>query len=277
MPVHFAGLPADLERLGALADSRGLLLIEDAAQAHGAVWHGRKVGSIGDAAGFSFQASKNLPSGEGGIVLTNDEHTYARAAGLRDCGRVAGRPFYEHHLLGFNYRLTEFQGALLRSRLRHLEAETDLRFRNGRHLTEHLSQLPGIEPFDPAPGEGDRRAYHLYPLRLLSEQLGGLDRERFMEALRAEGIPCSAGYERPLYRNPVFLEQTFRPRGCPLSCPHYAGDVDYAAASCPVTERLCGEMFLLFHSLLLGADEDLGDIVRAIEKIVERHTDLLPR
>jgi dTDP-4-amino-4,6-dideoxygalactose transaminase len=275
MPVHLAGLPADLDRLGRLAASNNLHLIEDAAQAHGAVWRGRKVGSIADAGEFSFQASKNLPSGEGGIVLTNDERTYARAAGLRDCGRVAGRPFYEHHLLGFNYRLTECQGALLRSRLRHLEVETDRRFRNGRRLTERLSQLQGIEPLDPAPRDGDRRAYHLYPLRIAAAELGGLTRERFMQALRAEGIPCSAGYERPLYRNPVFLERSFRPKGCPLSCGHYGGDIDYSAASCPAAERLCEEVLWLFHSLLLAGDSDLADIVRAVEKIVEHHTDLL--
>jgi len=277
MPVHIAGQPADMERLAKLASARGLLLVEDAAQAHGAVWRGRKVGAIGDAGGFSFQASKNLPSGEGGIVLTNDERCHARAAGLRDCGRAAGHPFYEHHILGFNYRLTEMQAALLRSRLRHLEAETQLRYRNGRRLTERLSALPGVEPLDPEPHEGDRRAYHLYPLRVESAELGGLTRERFMEALRAEGIPCMAGYGQPLYRNPVFLERSFRVRGCPLSCGHYAGEIDYTAVSCPVAERLCTEVVWLFHTLLLGGDEDVADIARSVEKVVEGHRELVAR
>ncbi len=277
MPVHIAGQPADMERLAKLASARGLLLIEDAAQAHGAVWRGRKAGAIGDAGGFSFQASKNLPSGEGGIVLTNHERYHAHAAGLRDCGRAAGRPFYEHHILGFNYRLTEFQAALLRSRLRHLEAETELRYRNGRYLTERLSALPGVEPLDPEPQEGDRRAYHLYPLRVESAEVGGLTRERFMEALRAEGIPCMAGYGQPLYRNPVFLERSFRHRGCPLSCGHYAGEIDYTAVSCPVAERLCTEVVWLFHTLLLGGDEDVADIARSVEKVVEGHRELVAR
>src|SRR5574340_364991 len=206
VPVHIAGLPAGMARLRELAEPKGISLLEDCAQAHGAVWRGKKVGSIGHAGAFSFQASKDLPSGEGGIVITNDDEVAARASGLRDCGRVEGRPFYEHHLLGYNYRITEMQAALLRSRLRHLEAETELRWRNGRRLTAKLKQLPGVEPLDPEPGPGDRRAYHLYPVRLHSDQLDGLSRERFMEALSAEGVPCSAGYGQPLYQSPVFTE-----------------------------------------------------------------------
>ncbi len=275
IPVHIAGLPADMARLQELARDRGLLVLEDAAQAHGAVWQGRKVGAIGHAGAFSFQASKNLPAGEGGIILTDDEEIAARAASLRDCGRVEGRPFYEHHLLGYNFRITEMQTALLRSRLRHLEVETDLRWRNGRRLTGKLAALPGIEPLDPAPGPGDRRAYHLYPVRLHSGKLGGISRERFMEALQAEGIPCSAGYGHPLYQNPLFLEQSFRGRGCPTSCHHYAGAVDYRSASCPATEALCQEVIWLFHNLLLGSDADVDDIARAFEKVATGHRELV--
>ncbi len=275
VPVHIAGLPADMAKLRELAEPRGIALLEDCAQAHGAVWQGKKVGSIGGTGAFSFQASKNLPSGEGGIIVTNDDEVAARAAGLRDCGRVEGRPFYEHHLLGYNYRITEMQTALLRSRLKHLEAETDLRWRNGRRLTERLREIPGVEPLDPDPGTGDRRAYHLYPVRIRSEQLGGLTRERFMEALSAEGIPCTAGYGQPLYKNPVFTEGNFRGRGCPASCGHYGAPVDYREVSCPTTELLCQEALWLFHTLLLGSEADGDDIARAFAKVVEQHKDLL--
>jgi dTDP-4-amino-4,6-dideoxygalactose transaminase len=275
VPVHIAGLPAGMERIRGLAGPRGIAVLEDAAQAHGAVWRGRKVGSIGDAGAFSFQASKNLPSGEGGIVLTSDDEVAARAAGIRDCGRVEGRPFYEHHLLGYNFRITEMQTALLRSRLRHLETETELRWRNGQALTAGLKALPGIEPLDPEPGPGDRRAYHLYPVRLRSEQLGGVTRDRFMEALSAEGIPCSAGYGQPLYKNPVFVERNFRGRGCPFSCWDYGAQADYRDVNCPVTEELCQQVIWLFHSLLLGSDDDVQDISKAFEKVVDHHRDLL--
>lgn len=274
MPVHLAGLPAAMDRLLELAKARGLLVIEDAAQAHGAVWRGRKVGALGDAGCFSFQASKNLPSGEGGLIATDDEQMWARASGLRNCGRVEGRPFYEHHLLGYNFRMTEMQGALLRSRLAHLEAETQLRYVNGRWLTEQLLQVPGVTPLDPEPGEGDRRAYHLYPIRLEPAELGDVGRERFIAALSAEGIPCMAGYGRPLYRNPVFEEANFRPRGCPISCAFYEGDARYGETSCPVTEDLCGRVVWLFHNLLLGSRQDVADIVRAVAKIAEGYREL---
>ena len=275
IPVHIAGLPADMERLRELAAPRGIFLLEDAAQAHGAVSRGRKVGAIGDTGAFSFQASKNLCAGEGGIVLTDDDGVAARAAALHDCGRAAGRPFYEHRTLGYNFRMTEMQGALLRSRLRHLEAETQRRWENGRFLTERISSLPGLEALDPEPAEGDRRAYHLYPVRLHSARLGGLSRERFMEALRAEGIPCMAGYERPLYRNPAFLEQSFKPEGCPISCAHYRGAVDYRDASCPVAEELCQQVIWLFHSLLLAPRDGVADIADAFEKVSVGHRELL--
>jgi len=275
VPVHIAGLPADMARLAEIAEPRGIALLEDAAQAHGAVCRGRKVGSIGHAGAFSFQASKNLPSGEGGIVLTNDDRVAARAAGLRDCGRVEGRPFYEHHLLGYNFRITEMQTALLRSRLKRLEPETDLRWRNGQRLTALLRSLPGIEPLDPEPGPRDRRAYHLYAVRLRSEQLSGVSRDRFMEALSAEGIPCSAGYGQPLYKNPVFQEKSFRGRGCPATCGHYPGAVDYRDVCCPTAETLCNEVIWLFHSLLLGSDQDIDDIYAAFEKVTAGHEHLV--
>jgi dTDP-4-amino-4,6-dideoxygalactose transaminase len=275
IPVHLAGLPADMLRLGQLAESRGILLLEDAAQAHGAVWRGRKVGAVGDAGTFSFQASKNLCSGEGGIVLTNDGDVAARAAGLRDCGRVAGRPFYEHHLPGYNFRMTEMQSALLRSRLRHLEAETQRRWRNGGRLTELLTDLQGIEPIDPHPADGDRRAYHTYAIRLHPEHLGGVARAGFLEALGAEGIPCSEGYGHPLYRNPVFQEENFRPKGCPVHCPHYPGTISFREVLCPAAEESSERILWLFHNLLLGTDDDINDIFRGFEKVVTHRGDLI--
>jgi len=275
IPVHLAGLPADMKRLRELAGPGRIALLEDAAQAHGARWQGHKVGAIGEAGTFSFQASKNLCSGEGGMILTDDDELAARAAGLRDCGRVRGRPFYEHHTLGYNFRMTEMQSALLRSRLGQLEAETEKRFENGRRLTRELAALPGLEPIDPEPSQGDRRAYHIYIVRLHSESLGGIARDQFMEALQAEGVPCFGGYGGPVYRNPVFLAHRFRPRGCPLSCGHYPASVDYEQTSCPVTEELCGDLIWISHNLLLGSDQDMRDIVGAFAKVVAAHRELL--
>lgn len=257
IPVHFAGLPADLDRLREVAAAQDAFVLEDACQAHGAIYRGRKVGAIGAAGGFSFQASKNLCAGEGGAVLTDDPAVAMRAQAIRDCGRVPGETSGDSHILGYNFRMTEMQGALLRSRLPLLEAETELRWRHGRWLTEKLASLPCLEPLDPSPQPGDRRAYHLYAMRYRSESLGGLPRERFIQALEAEGIPCRPGYEAPLYRNPAFPAGSFR------------------ATDCPAAEKLCREVVWLFHNVLLGGEEDVADIARACEKVAGSHQDLL--
>jgi dTDP-4-amino-4,6-dideoxygalactose transaminase len=163
--------------------------------------------------------------------------------------------------------MTQMQAALLRSRLRHLEEETERRFRNGRRLTGLLAGMRGVRPLDPEPGDGDRRAYHLYPVWLDREALGGPTRARFMEALAAEGIPSTAGYERPVYRNAAFLESAFKAKGCPVSCGHYGGVVDYGSVSCPAAEEMSESCLWLFHPLLLGRPEEVDDIARALEKV----------
>jgi dTDP-4-amino-4,6-dideoxygalactose transaminase len=274
MPVHIAGLPADMGPLTAIAKTYKLLIVEDAAQAHGAVWRGRKVGAIGVAGCFSFQASKNLPAGEGGFVTTADRDVYARASSLRDVGRVAGRPFYEHHWLGYNYRMTEMQAALLRTRLGHLEQEADLRYRNGRLLTARISPVRGVTPLDPEPWQGDRRAYHLYPIRLEAELLESLTRERFLEALRAEGVPCMEGYGRPLYHSPVFQRGDFGQRRESLARGRDGNVMDYSRVSCPVAEDLCTRVIWLPQQLLLGTEADMTDIVSAVEKVVKARAEL---
>ena len=128
--VHIAGCPADMDAFKELARRRGLALIEDAAQAHAAEWRGRRVGALGDAGTFSFQASKNLNAGEGGIVLTDRPEVYDRAWSLINVGRVRDGGRYEHALLSGNYRMTEWQGALLLSQMRRLEEQTQRRNEN---------------------------------------------------------------------------------------------------------------------------------------------------
>src|SRR5205085_8684178 len=122
--VHVAGCPADLDALGDLARRKGLVLIEDAAQAHLAEWRGRRVGAIGTAGTFSFQASKNLNAGEGGVVITDHEDVFENAWSLCNCGRVRNGGWYEHRMLSGNYRMPEFCGAMLLSQARRLEEQT---------------------------------------------------------------------------------------------------------------------------------------------------------
>jgi dTDP-4-amino-4,6-dideoxygalactose transaminase len=256
--VHIAGCPANLDAFQELAKRRGLRLIEDSAQAHGAEWRGRRVGAHGDAGTFSFQASKNLNAGEGGIVLTDQPEVYDRAWSLIHVGRVREGGWYQHELLSGNYRMTEFQAALLLSQMRRLEEQTRRRNDNALYLAQQLEEIPGIRPL-----ARDERitchAYHLFIFRYDSEPFGGLPRQEFLRALNAEGVPCSPGYT-PLYR-----EHAFQPS--PETHP-FAGNRDYHAVRCPVAERACTEEGVwLTQPLLLGTHRDMDDIVASIRKI----------
>src|SRR5687767_346663 len=173
VPVHFAGQPADMDAITALAarrppaHGRGILVLEDAAHAHGASSKGRPAGSLGHIATFSFQSSKNLTAGEGGIITTNDDRLADACRSIHNCGRVPGGVWYEHHVVSGNYRLGEFQGAILNCQLDRLEEQTELRDRNGRRLAARLSAIPGLHP-QRRPADCTRHSHHLFMLRIES-------------------------------------------------------------------------------------------------------------
>jgi len=273
IPVHFGGLPVDMDEITAIARSHGLLIIEDAAHAWGSRWKGRGVGAIGDLGIFSFQMSKNITAGEGGIILTNDEELADTCRSYTNCGRGKEKPWYEHYLLGGNYRMTEFQAAILLAQLTRLDEQVATREENARRLDQGLSGLRGISVVRRDP-RVTRRSYHLYCFRYHAEQLDGVPRARFIEAMNAEGIPCYTGYPHPVYKNPLFTRKGSGPRYCPVSCPYYGGDMDYTEVSCPVAERVCQEAVWLKQFVLLGTKEDMDDIIKAAEKVIENIDEL---
>ena len=258
--VHFAGLPADMAALQEIAAAHRLTLVEDAAHAHGASHRGRPVGSLGAMASFSFQSSKNLTSGEGGILVTSDDALAAACRSIQNCGRVDGGLWYEHHVISGNYRLGEFQGAVLNCQLDRLEAQTAVRDANGAYLADRLRSLPGVHPQRRTP-DCTRHAYHLFMLRLDSAGFGA-GRDAVVRALEAEGIPCSAGYGFSLPDQPLFRNKAFGPY-----LPGARERLDYAAGRCPTSDLVCTQSIWLEHSLLLGTREDMDDVVRAFEKI----------
>lgn len=269
IPVHFAGQAAAMDEIMAIAKRYDLVVIEDAAHAHGSEYKGRRLGSIGKMSTFSFQASKTLTSGEGGIVLTSEEHCERICRSLHTCGRFPESAWYEHHLLGGNYRMTEFQAALLTAQFSRLEEQAQKREANGLFLNKALEKIPGIRPLRRGHGE-TRHGYHLYIFQYDSAAFDGLPRQKFLEALAAEGIHCSSGYDRPLYKQPVFLNHAFGPYS-----PAEVQYPDYAQVVCPISERACQEACWLAHPLLLGDEGDMLDIAAALEKIFENHKDLL--
>jgi dTDP-4-amino-4,6-dideoxygalactose transaminase len=269
--VHLAGQPADMDAVLAVARRHGLRVVEDAAQAHGAAWRGRMVGAIGDAGAFSFQSSKNLTAGEGGIVLTDDPALAERAWSLANVGRVREGAWYQHELMGWNLRLTEFQAALLLAQFERFPAQFAARERNARFLDRELARIPGL-----APQVRDDRvtghAHHLYVVRYDKSHFGGREREWFLRAVRTEGIPCSPGYTTPLYRMRAVIDERrrwaeiARAAGGAVAVPATPDD-----ESCPVTERACaGEGVWLTQATLLAGEADVAQIVEALAK-VQRH------
>ena len=263
IPVHIAGRPADMDAVLAIARKHNLIVIEDAAQAHAASWNGKHVGAIGNAGTFSFQASKNINAGEGGIVLTNDEETADKLWSVANVGRTLKGKWYEHHVLGGNFRMTEWQGAILLCQLARLDEQTARRSENASYLSGKLRAIPGIRVMRDDP-RVTVHAYHLYAFRYDAGAFGGHTREDFIKALNAEGIGCGAGYV-PLYREIVFQRKT---AGQGSWCQ--AGrKIEYAAFAeqCPVCEQVCQDAVWLFQSQLLGPRSDMDDIVAAIAKI----------
>jgi dTDP-4-amino-4,6-dideoxygalactose transaminase len=262
--VHYGGYPFDLDRILPIVEKHGLVLIEDCAHAQGTEWKGRKVGAMGTAGAFSFQESKAFTAGEGGIVLTNDEKIATEAKLLHNIGRVLGRPGYEHYVLASNYRITDLQAAVLNVQLRRFRDEqARMKSEAGEHLAAGLREIGGLEPQK----KDDRitqRGYYFVVLRYDSEQFGGVHRDRFIEALRAEGVPCGDGYAMPLYKQPAFKRERVEPLLAESAKPW----PDYENMHLPVSEHFCAEeQITIPHGVLLAGEKGMDAILDAVSKI----------
>ncbi len=255
LPVHIAGYPADLDALVDIAENHNLNIIEDCAQAHGAEWRGKGVGSWGDFGCFSFQTSKNLCAGEGGIIITNDRELYERTWSIHNCGRTPpDAEFGNIEPFGGNFRMTEWQASILLSRLTRLESETNYRHMNMRWLDGWFGEIPGIKvtPLDP---RATRGGSHGYKAILDSEEFGGISRSTFIKAMRAEGIPLGYWYNTPMYRASL------------LSSNLFDSNNDFTDVHCPETEKICQTGLALSQNVLMGNEEDMEDIIKAAAKI----------
>lgn len=266
LPVHLGGNPADMDRILAVAAKHNLPVLEDACQAHLAEWKHRKVSTLGALGCFSFQATKNLNSGEGGAIAGNDEDLIRACRSFQNNGRGAEHgSSYQRN--GSNYRMTEFQAALLLSQLARLEGQSRTRGENAAYLTSLLEEIPGIRPARQY-GGCTRNAYHLYMFRYDAEAFAGLPRDGFLKALAAEGIPCSGGYT-PLNQEP-FLKATLASRGFRKLFSEAELAQYPERTRCPENDRLCGEAVWFTQTMLLGPRRDMEQIAEAIGKI-RRH------
>ena len=267
MPVHLGGAAADLDTILPAAAARDIPVVEDACQAHLAEWKEGKVGTLGRAGCFSFQASKNLNSAEGGAILTADTNLLEACYRFHNNSRgraSAGSTDFSYRGVGANLRLTEFQAAMLLAQMTRLEAQAAIRDRNGAHLTRLLSEIDGITPARTYPG-CTRNAYHLYMFRYDPAAFGGLPRKAFLDALAAEGIPASGGYS-PLPDEPSVVE-TLKGRAYQRIYGRAEIDRLLERNRCPQNERLCAEAVWLTQTMLLGPKRDMEQIAEAIRKI----------
>ena len=260
--VHMGGHPADLDALGSLARKKGIALVEDSSHAHATEWKGKRIGAIGTAGTFSFQASKLMTAGEGGIIITNDDTFERQARSVHDCGRMPGEWFYSHFINGSNYRLSEWQGAVLSVQLRRLDEQTQRRHKNARLLDKLLSQIPGITPqkLDP---RCTRNGHYAYIFHVDSKKFAGARTEKLIEAMIAEGIPNQASYP-PVHALEVFQNGEYRKRLCGKQAvePHA-----FLKAKYPHTHRAAFETIWIPQPALLGDEEDMHEIAAAWQKI----------
>ena len=276
-PVHFGGFICDMDRINAIARTHNLKVVEDAAHAHGAsLKGGRFAGSFGDMAIFSLQQSKILTCGEGGMTTTNSDEYAELTWSLRHYGRTKTGKWYEHFRLGWHYRMTEMQGALLLSQMEKLEAQNCIRRRNARLLEREFASIPGVAPIIKHP-ETENDVYYVWCLRFDPLAWDGVRKEQVVAALVAEGIPVFGGYSFPLYENPLFQSIDFNGtdsmyrmgRTCPV------GNFREYRARCPVTERACRtESIWITGDMLLGTADDTKDIARGFMKVYENRHEL---
>jgi dTDP-4-amino-4,6-dideoxygalactose transaminase len=280
IPVHIGGCPADLDGVIEVARRHNLFVIEDACQAHAAAWNGRRVGAIADLGCFSFQSSKNLNAGEGGMILTDNPDLAERCWSIHNCGRVRDGAWYQHEVLGANFRMTQWQAGILLAQMRNFEQQASLRQENGLYLSERLAEIGGFEPQQRSP-KVTQHGYHLFISRYDREAFHDVPRHAFLSALQAEGIPCAPGYQ-PLYdmnaiKNGIARLKRFT-GGSDAADAMPAGDLDRSSAlhrHCPVTECACHEEGVWFtQSMMLGTRADMDDIAEAVLK-VKLHIDEL--
>jgi dTDP-4-amino-4,6-dideoxygalactose transaminase len=258
LPVHLFGQPADMTALSAVAKKHGLKIVEDAAQAHGAVWESGPVGSLGDAAGFSFQSSKNLSCGEGGILTTNDEQLFERAYSMHNAGRSRiGGGRWEHLTLGWNIRPTEYQAALLLYRFKHFDRRQATRLTNFSLLRGLMKEIGCLEPL--ALHRGVRaHGMYMFAMRYKPDRCGGLSLDSFIDLVQAEGAPIYRAFAATMSDQPA-LARLMRKR------PDY-----FRRLPTPVADQAAEDTVYIAQNAFLGTADDMEDIVAAVRK-VERH------
>lgn len=286
IPVHLYGSFADMDAIMDIAQRHKLYVIEDCAHKHGGEWSGKKAGSIGDIGSFSYQLSKHLTAGEGGSLTTNNFELYEKLDALRNCGRRpedgnavkadkgAGIYFDQGNFLqSGNYRITEFQAAILIEGLKRLPEQNRIRDINGIYLNSHLDYIPGVMSMKRDKRE-TKEAYFNFAFRYNKNEFKGLPVKKFRAALTAElGIEVSGSYT-PLNSCSLYVPLT-KPARHKLNEEYWTA-IDPARFELPVCDRIhFDESVCIHHKILMGTRSDMDLVADAIKKIYDNANELL--
>lgn len=257
VPVHLGMRFADMDRIMAIAERRGLAVLEDCAHAHGARWRERSAGSFGLAGSFSFQTTKLMTAGEGGIVVTSDAEVLDRLFALANCGRQRPERTRDHPVIGHNYRMTDLQAAILEVQLQRLDSQHEQRNRNAAALDRAFENVEGFRPLAADPRITHPAVYQ-YVLRYDSAHFDDLPREAVTAALEAEGIPCDGRFYECLTSSEML----------PIDAKRFPAWSARSQGECPNAERAAWrEGIWIPHQVLLASEADVGCLVEAIAKI----------
>jgi dTDP-4-amino-4,6-dideoxygalactose transaminase len=272
LPVHLGMNFADLDEILRIARAKNIAVIEDCAHAHGGKWRNKGAGATGDLGCFSFQSSKLITSGEGGAVITSNLEYFERAQSYVNCGRASLTDQFRHRLIGFNYRITEFQAAILDAQLERLPRQSKTRRANMDYLEKRLRGAAGLAFLKHDP-RVTRRAAYQFLFKYLADHFGGVPRAAFLAALELEGIPCDGLFYEPVYRSALFPVD---PADFPALSWNRSQPLDLKTLyHCPVSERAAYEEAVwLPHHIFLGTRRDTGDIANAVLKVCENIAEL---
>ena len=258
MPVHSGGTPSNMDEILKVSTKYKIPVIEDAAQAHGAEWKGKKVGALGLGGIFSFQTSKNMSAGEGGAIVSNSESFMDACFSYHNCGRVRNGKWYEHHRLGSNLRMSALNAAILLPQIDTLIDDFNLREKNRNKLDDAINGMHGLIPMKRI--EGARSSNHIYMCRYIEQEFKEVKREVFFKAMQAEGVFTYKGWS-PLYKEPLF---SINPKEYP-----WLEGMRYKELDHNNTERFADkEAVWLKQNYLIGSDQDTEDIINAFEKVI---------
>ena len=269
VPVHLFGHACDMDEIMNFANKNNLRVIEDCAQSPGGKYKNKSLGTIGDCGVFSFQESKSIMTGEGGMLVTNNEKIAEIARMVRNHGEVIEENLkertYKSEILGWGYRMTELEAALGVAQTTKLEYLNNERIKLCNYLTSKINEIVGLTH---TKYDFVKHVYYVYAFNFDEKKIG-ISRDLFVKALNAEGIPCFGGYVKPLYLNPLYTEKRA------YAFQHYKGNAKYEKGICPVAENLhYKELVGLVIARPPATIEDMDDIVKAIKKIIENKEEL---